>query len=896
MRIRTFFSLLVCLTLVGAAVQTVAADDVMAPIHQRFAKANVEETPSFQKHVVPLFGRLGCNGRACHGSFQGQGGFRLSLFGYDFQLDHDALFEDDSPRVDRENPLESLIIAKPTDSDMHEGGKRYEKDSWQYNVIRRWIEGGAEFEKEQVQKLTELKIVPSELLLSKTGETVQLQAIAIWADGSQEDVTPLCRFQSNDDQVATIDQNGLLTATNRGDTHLVISYDKAVVPVPVIRPVTDLVGDKYPQVAAKTQVDELVLEKLRKLGIVPSEVCSDAEFLRRVRLDLTGTLPTAKEVDAFLADESSDKRAKKVDQLLETSAYAAWWTTKLCDFTGNNSQNLTNTSPLGRNTPSQDWYDWVYRRVEQNVTYDKLVEGIVAGQNMQPEQSYVEYCKMMSDTYRDKDKSYADLPALEYFWSRRDFSNNMEARAIGFAYSFMGLRIQCAQCHKHPFDVWSKDDFHQFKNLFARIQPSGQNAPGAYRKEYTKLVEELGVAGKRNNELRNALPALLKEGKTIPFGAVTTSSRLLRTRNPDEEYPEFDNGKLLGGDVVDVENVDDPRQVVVDWLRSADNPFFAKAFVNRAWAAYFNAGIVNPPDDLNLANPPSNKALLDHLSKGFIESGFDMKWVHRTIANSDTYQRSWQPNETNKLDERNFSRAVARRLPAEVAYDAIQQATASDAKAQSLSESVDGRAIAIATAGARNAGNNGPDFALAVFGKSTRESNCDCDRSSEPSLLQTVFLQNDRDVLGLVESNRGTWLEGVARELKTQQTDDAGTGRKIASLESQLTAAEKQLERAGKSKNEQQIAKAKARVSQIEKQLDELNASIAKTTTKSDETVDEKVNNFIIDAYLRTLSRYPNQNELTRSVAYVQEANDPVEGLGDVLWALINTKEFIVNH
>lgn len=895
MLMRLFFSLVVCMTLVGASLQSVIAADILAPIHQRFATADVQETPNFQQHVVPLFGRLGCNGRACHGSFQGQGGFRLSLFGYDFKLDHDALFDKDSPRVDREHPLESLIIAKPIDKDIHEGGMRYEKDSWQYNVIRRWIEGGAEFQSDQVKKLTELKIVPNELLLSKTGENVQVQAIAIWEDGSQEDVTPLCRFQSNDDQIATIDQNGLVTATNRGDTHLVISYDKAVVPVPVIRPVTDLVGNKYPQLAAKTKVDELVIEKLRKLGVVPSEVCSDAEFLRRVRLDLTGTLPTTKEVEAFLADESSDKRAKKVDELLETPAYTAWWTTKLCDFTGNNSQNLNNTSPLGRNTPTQDWYDWIYRRVEQNVTYDKIVEGIVAGQNMKPDQSYTEYCKMMSDTYRDDDKSYADLPALEYYWARRDFQNNMEARAIGFAYSFMGLRIQCAQCHKHPFDVWSKDDFHQFKNFFARIQPSGQNAPTQYRKEYSKLVEELGVEGKKNNELRNALPALLNEGKTIPFGAVAITAKLQRTRNPDEDYPEFDNGKLLGGDVVDVEKVDDPRQVVVDWLRSPDNPFFAKAFVNRVWAGYFNAGIVNPPDDLNLANPPSNKALLDHLSKGFIESGFDMKWVHRTIANSDTYQRSWQPNDTNKMDERNFSRAVARRLPAEVVYDAIQQATASDERAKLLCDSISGRAIAI-PASSRNGGNNGPDFALAVFGRSTRESNCDCDRSSEPSLLQTVFLQNDRDVLGLVDANKNTWLDGVARNLKPQQNDDAATERKISSLESQLATAEKQLERVEKSKNKPQIAKAEKRVSQLEQQLDELNASIAKNATQTNESSDEQVNKYIVDAYLRTLSRYPQQSELSRSVAYVHEANDPVEGLGDVLWALINTKEFIVNH
>ncbi len=897
MSTKLFLTLAVCGTLVGASFQDASAADVMAAIDQRFANADTQETPNFQKHVVPLFGRLGCNGRACHGSFQGQGGFRLSLFGYDFKLDHDALFEEDSPRVDRESPLESLIIAKPTDEDMHEGGKRYEKDSWQYHVIRRWIEGGAEFEKSQIQKLMELKIVPNELLLSKTGEEVQLKAIAIWEDGSQEDVTPLCRFQTNDDQIAAIDQSGLVTAGTSGDTHLVISYDKAVVTVPAIRPVTDKFSKNYPQVAARTKVDELVIDKLRKLGVVPSDVCNDAEFLRRVRLDLTGTLPTAQEVEAFLASEDSDKRAKKVDELLGTSAYAAWWTTKLCDFTGNNTQNLNNVSPLGnRPSPSQDWYDWIYRRVEENVTYDNIVEGIVASKNMQPEQSYTEYCSMMSDVYRDDDKSYADLPALEYYWSRRDFTNNMEARAIGFAYSFMGLRIQCAQCHKHPFDQWSKDDFHQFKNFFARIVPAGTNAPRDFRNEYNKMVADLGLKGKRGNELRRELPALLKKGSVIPFGAVSTNPKILTTRNPDEEYPEFDNGKLLGGDEVDVLAVEDPRQVVMDWLRGADNPFFAKAFVNRVWASYFNAGIVNPPDDLNLANPPSNKALLDHLSKGFIESGFDMKWVHRTIANSDTYQRSWTPNETNKLDERNFSRAVPRRLPAEVAYDAIQQATASDAKAKTLCENVDGRAIAIATAGARTANGNGANFALSVFGKSTRESNCDCDRSSEPSLLQTVFLQNDRDVLGLVDSNRGTWLEGVTRSLKPQSDNSSKLERQIANLENQRKSATKQLAKFEKAKDESQVARAEKRLAQIDKQLDNLTGQVSKDVIESKGDVDEKVAHYIVDAYLRTLSRYPNQSELTRTVTYVHEADDPVDGLSDVLWALINTKEFIVNH
>jgi len=886
------------LTAAGAAWLALVAGSVvaeeLAPIPERYASSEVQETPDFQKHVVPMLGRLGCNGRACHGSFQGRGGFRLSLFGYDFKADHEALLTSESSRVNVASPLESLIIVKPTDEDMHEGGQRYQKDSWEYHVLRRWIEGGAKFDSTQVQKLTALEITPQELQFSDKGQQAQLKAVAVWEDGSREDVTPLCRFQTNDELIAAIDENGLITSHEQGDTHVVVSYDKAVVPIPVIRPLTDLVADKYPQIEAPTKVDELVIEKLRKLGIVPSELCTDAEFLRRVRLDLTGSLPVAKEVEAFLADTDPNKRAKKIDELLETPAYAGWWTTQLCDYTGNNDQNLNNISPL-RNRPSQDWYEWIYSRVEQNVPYDQLVEGIVTAQSMKPGQSYREYCEEMSDLYREG-RSYGELPGMTHYWSRRDFQNNIEARAIAFAYSFMGIRIQCAQCHKHPFDQWSKDDFHQFKNFFARVQPSNQNAPREYRKEYSQMLADLGVEGRRANELRQKLPELLQEGKTIPFGVLSSTATLQRTRQPDDEYPEFDHGKLLGGEVVDVKAVDDPRTIVMDWLRRADNPYFAKAFVNRVWSSYFNVGIVNPPDDLNLANPPSNRALLDYLAAGFIESGFDMKWVHRTIANSATYQRSWKSNETNELDERNFSHAIPRRLPAEVAYDALQQATASDERVTAMCESNQGRAIALAGASARNNANGDQAFALTVFGRSTRESNCDCDRSAEPSLLQTVFLQNDRSMLSRLDDVRGTWLDQVARELKPPQSDDSQGERRLAGLEKQLETAERQLEKFQESNNERQIAQARRRIAQLQKQLDDGNAQVAKDDAKLSEDAGEKVAQYVIDAYLRTLSRYPHESELARSLAHVNQATDPVDGLSDLLWALVNTKEFIVNH
>jgi len=896
-RFLTIFSLAVGL----AAVDFARADaDVLPPVSDRFADAGTDEAPNFQKHIVPLFGRLGCNGRACHGSFQGQGGFRLSLFGYDFQADYDALLEEGNPRVDVKNADESLIIAKPTDADFHEGGKRYELAGWEHHLIRRWIASGAQFKQAALQKLTRLEVHPPEVYFQpgQPGRT-QLQVIAVWEDGVREDVTQLCRFKSNDDTVADVDANGLVTGDSPGDTHVIVAYDKAVVPVPAIRATTDLAGDRYPDVPTPTRVDELVVEKLRKLGIVPSELASDAEFLRRVRLDMTGTLPTSEEVREFLASDDPAKRAKKIDELLETPAYAAWWTTKLCDFTGNNEQLLNNVSPM--RSASQEWYDWIYRRVADNTPYDELAAGIITANSMKPDQSYREYCEQMSALYGDSDASYADLDSMTHYWSRSDF-RDIEARAIGFAYSFLGMQIQCAQCHKHPFDTWSKNDFHQFKNFFARVVAGRANGvPREYRKEYDQMVNSLGLKGKRGNDLRRALPDLLRDGKTIPFPVTYVSSNLQRTRNPDEDYPSFDNGRLLGGDEVDVLAVDDPRAVLMDWLRSPDNPFFAKALVNRVWAAYFGIGIVEPPDDLSLGNPPSNRALLDDLAARFVESGFDMKWLHRTIANSRTYQLSWQANDTNGQDERNFSRSIPRRLPAEVAYDALQQATVDTAAVAAMHASNDGRAIALPGAGRRNS-NGDQGFALAVFGRSTRESNCDCDRSSEPTLLQTVFLQNDNSLLRMLEGNRGSWLAEISREIRSEPArgaDATPAGRRGAALNQQIEGLQSRLKRLRQSGNKRAIEVAEQRLAELEKQrraLGRRGEGVASREPDAAAIDAEVVDRLITDAYLRTLSRFPNQDELARTRQYVAEADDPMDGVRDVLWSLVNTKEFIVNH
>lgn len=870
--------------------------EVQPPAVQRFALSPIEETPSFQRHVVPLFSVLGCSGRACHGSFQGQGDFRLSLFGYDFQSDHAALLDKNSPRVDRDDPAESLILAKPTDPDLHGGGLRFEKDSWQYRLLRSWIEAGASFSPGDVQKIERLEVTPAEILFDKQGEQNQLRAVAVWPDGTREDVTCLSRFQSNDDAVAKVDENGRVMAQGKGDTHVVVFYDNAVVPVPVLQPVSDLVADRYPAVPTPTRTDELVVDKLRKLGIVPSTVCADTEFLRRVSLDLTGTLPTPDQVTAFLADPRPDKRARKIDELLETPAYAAWWTTRLCDYTGNNGDVLNNVGPI-RGRESQYWYDWIFQRVSQNVPYDQLVADIVLATSRDPDESYLEYCREMSEVSRKGGDAFAERQYMPYFWARSNLRTTDE-KAIGFAYTFMGIRIECAQCHKHPFDQWSKQDFDDFKSIFSRVTFSQGGARDA-RPEFERLVKELGLEGQRGNVLQRELSKLLQAGKTVPFSEVTIAAPTA-PRGGRGAAAGGGLARILGGEAVSLNRFRDPRQPLMEWLRSNDNPYFARALVNRVWANYFHVGIVQPTDDMSLANPPSNRPLLDYLAESFIAQHYDMKWLHREITNSRTYQLSWQTNDTNEFDQRNFSHAVPRRLPAEVAYDAVQQATAADATIAQMQRDMKGRAIAMAASGNRT-GTAGPQYALRVFGRSTRESNCDCDRSNEASLLQTVFLQNDRDVLALLDRKPGGWLAQVSDQLAPRPVSVASAppDAKLRQLVVQQQQMKRRIRALGDDPPPRRLAPLERELGRIEKQLaalrtssrDESPGGIEPAAASTPDT-----NSLVRQAYLRTLSREPDARELEIARAHLAQNADPVSGLRDVLWALLNTKEFIVNH
>lgn len=896
------------------------ASELLPSIDQRFAEGFGEQVPDFQKHIVPLFGRLGCNGRSCHGSFQGQGGFRLSLFGYDFTADHAAIHNAERPRVDLEQPLQSLIYSKPSSDIDHEGGQRFEPGSWQAHVLEQWLQAGAPTT-DPIQQLVELKVEPSEIAFRAAGEQAVLKVVAVWEDGTQEDVTVLSRFRTNDEQIALIDEAGVVTAQEPGDTHVVVFYDKAVVPIPVLRPVSELIGENYPAVEAKTHVDELVIEKLKKLGIVPSPVADDSTFLRRICLDLTGTLPTPEEIRTFCADTDPDKRAKKIDELLESPAYAAWWTTLLCDVTGNNSEQLNNTLPF-REQASKDWYEWIYRRVDENMPYDELVEGIVTARSMADGQSYTQFAEQMCEIYRDeKELGYAQLPGLTHYWSRQGFRES-EERAIHFAYAFMGIRIQCAQCHKHPFDQWSKADFDAFAKFFDQVafDNSGRTASP---EEFQAIIDQLGVTEQRGNQLRQQLPKFLEEGKTIPFPVV--SVREPRAANPRQRRAQQNQGanqerkyNLLGLAEIELAAREDVRVPLMDWLRDSRNPYFAKAYVNRVWSVYFGRGIVHPTDDLSLANPPSNAPLLDYLASGFIASGFDMKWVHREIANSQAYQRDWRTDPTNASDHRNFSHSVPRRMPAEVVMDALHQATASEEVNAQYRSTRDGHSTTLA--GTRFNGRTADlGYALQVFGRSTRETTCDCDRAADPSLLQTVFLYNDREVHEMLRRPDG-WLGLIAgSEQQHERQDEArrqqerlaqersrSRATSIETLTSQRQQFERRLEQARVDNDVNLIARMQRRLDQVQRQIAQLQSRESEEqmadSTESTPAAPEPaappldIDALIETAYLRTLSRLPSDAEMQRCREHFATTETTTQGLEGLVWVLVNTKEFLVNH
>jgi hypothetical protein len=770
------------------------------------------ETVDFERHVMGLFSKAGCNNGSCHGSFQGKGGFRLSLFGYDPAKDFNTLTRDVmGRRIDSVEPDKSLLLLKATGRIPHEGGVRITPDSWQFALMRSWVVRGAKW-RAGSGTVTGLAIDASEYLIVPVKAAKQLRVTARFADGSAEDVTAFCDFRVQDDAVAEISPLGVVTAQRPGDTGLVVSYRGVVQALRVLVPAAAPQGFKYPEVPAVNFVDSAVTAKLRLLNMAPSGPATDAEFLRRVTIDTIGSLPSPDGVRAFLADSSPDKRARKIDDLLAHPLHAALWATMLSDVTGNNTDALEPPNPF-KPRRSQMWHDWLRKRIQDNLPYDEIVRDILTATSREglPASEWIERQKKLDgELEAGWDSHYADRQTLDLFW-RRQQSVPLEQWGEKVAAAFLGVRLECAQCHKHPTDRWTQSDYRSFANVFQQV--SLGSSPET-KKSLDAINMERTTAAANKNQANTMRELYLGGGVVVgPGKGAKGNNRALR--HPDTNQPLA--AKALGGPEIPVENGHDAREILWQWMRSPDNPTFARAFVNRVWAHYFGVGLVDPVDDFSRANPPTNARLLAELAQDFIAHDYDIRHLERTILESGTYQRSSVPTESNKFDKNNFARCYIRPMMAEVVVDVLDAATGVEEDWKNDAP----KGHKMIEVGASRLANGNLGYVLRIFGRPPRTTACDCERSFDPALPQTLYRMTDPAVLQKLAAPNGR----LAALLKVKTDYDL---------------------------------------------LDEL--------------------------FLACLSRPPTKDERTAFVWHRKYAQTRQIAFQDTLWALINTREFILNH
>ncbi|MCI0463461.1 MAG: PSD1 and planctomycete cytochrome C domain-containing protein [Gemmataceae bacterium] len=759
----------------------------------------------FERHVMGLFGRMGCNMGSCHGSFQGKGGFRLSLFGYEPGKDYQAITREFlARRVSPVDPDNSLLLLKATGQVEHGGGVRFGKDSWQYRVFREWIVSGARWQ-DGSGAVKSIQIDPPECAFTKAGESKPIRVTATFTDGSSSDITPFCDFRTNDDAVAEVSNLGVIKALRPGGTAIVVSYRGNVLPVRVLVPMQLPAGFAYPKVPEVNYIDREVFARLRQLNMAPSDLASDAEFLRRVYIDTIGTLPTPDEVRAFLASNDPDKRAKKIDELLAHPGHAALWATKLCDITNNDTQALEVPVPL-KPKRSQMWHDWFRKRVHENMPYDEIVRGVLTATSRDGKDvpDWLDVTRKIDEAMlKGHDFSdYANRASLDLFW-RRQQQVPIELWGEKTAAAFMGVRLECAQCHKHPFDRWTQAEYRAYANIFGQV--TFGIAPDA-----KKLVDA-------ENAARRAKAPKMNNNQFAQVREVFLAPKIRTLRHPDTNG--FLPARALGGPVIKVETGTDARVALFEWLRQPDHPFFARSFVNRIWGHYLGVGLVHPVDDFSLANPPSNEKLLDALAKDFIDHKFDIRHLERSILLSRTYQLSSKANSTNKLDRNNFARSYVRPMMAEVVVDVMNAALGVQEK---FGPDVRPGSRAIEVGASQLPQSPALNYTFRIFGRPPRTAACDCERAAEPALPQKLYTMTDQALLNKIRAPEGR----LVALLRADKTDD--------------------------------------------EVLDEL--------------------------FLATLTRLPR--EADRELFRQERARyrDRAAAFNAVLWALINTREFILNH
>ena len=628
---------------------------------------------SFEHQIIPVLTKAGCNMGGCHGKAEGQNGFKLSVFGFDPPSDYDALMKEGrARRVFTASPDRSLLLLKAASVVPHGGGRKIALDSPRYRLLRRWVDEGAVYGAPGPVAVVSIELEPEHQVLSP-GETQQLRVTAIDADGNRRCVTAESEYSSNADVIAGCDSRGLIQAGQiPGEVALLARYMGHVA---VCRVTLPRAGVTFARPAENNFIDGHVWNKLQVLGIVPSEGADDAMFLRRAMLDATGTLPSAEESREFLASTDPEKRARLIDRVLDREEFADYWAMRWADILRVDSDKITPQGVVGTTR-------WLRKQIATNRPYDQFVYDIVTARG----------------------NSTAEGPAS--FFKAVD---GAEAMARSISQLFLGVRIECAQCHHHPSEKWGQDDYFAFAGFFT------------------------GVAT-----------------KPLPFGGQAVFSR----GGADLKNPRTGlvvPTRALGAPPVEFSPNDDRRQALARWMTAPDNPFLARSIVNRLWSHYFGRGLVMPIDDMRATNPASNEPLLTALAAHMRDVKFDIKAFTRTMMNSRAYQLSSATNESNMLDEQNFSHAAHKALPAEVLLDAICQVTGVGEKFVGWPTGF--RAIQVWD-------NRMPSYFFKIFGRPTRVSVCECERSNEPSIAQALHLMNSPEIIGKIQSP-----DGHARQL-----------------------------------------------------------------------------------------------------------------------------------
>jgi len=654
-------------------------------------KATEERPVRFSLDVMPTFTKGGCNSGSCHGAASGKDGFRLSLFGFNPQRDYEYITRENlGRRINLALPHDSLLLEKATGRVTHTGGKVISAESSLYQTLVRWLENGAPNDPAGTPKVIDLEIHPTQSVLEGAGAQQQIIVRAVYSDGSIRDVTHETMFITNNDVSTKVDGKGKMTAGQRGESFIMARYDQITVGTQVLV-IPKMDNFKFPKELEANYIDKLVHNKLKKIRITPSGICDDNTFIRRAYLDVIGGLPTAEAVAIFVADKSPAKREKLIDELIARPEFVRIWVMKWAELLQIRTQN---NRFYYKNAVL--YFEWLRDQFEQNQPMDKIVRELLGARG---------------GTFSN--------PPGNFYQVERDTQKLTE----NAAQIFMGMRIQCAQCHNHPFDRWTMDDYYSFSAFFAQVgRKTGEDN------------RETIIYNRRSGGVRHIV------------GNRDMPPKFLGADGP--EIAKDANGKMRSG--FPLKSGEDRRIALANWLASPKNPFFAKNMANIVWGHFMGVGIVEPVDDVRISNPPSNPELLEELGKRFAASGYNFKKLVRDICVSRAYQRSVQSNELNKDDTLNFAKSSIRRVRAEVLLDIISQVTDTKNKFRGLP--LGSSAVEIVDGGTST-------FFLTTFGRATRTTVCSCEVALEPNLSQALHLLNGDTV------NSKCTQGGVVRKL-----------------------------------------------------------------------------------------------------------------------------------